>query len=121
VPVRFEGELGAVLSETETTVRLAVADFEASCWETAVTVTVAGFGTVAGAAYIPEEEMVPCAASPPETPFTCQLTPGLEALATEAVNCWVLVVTTEAEVGETVTVNVPGGGSVAELVVAEQP
>jgi hypothetical protein len=45
----------------------------------------------------------------------------LEALATEAVNCWVLVVTTEAEVGETVTVNVPGGGSVAELVVAEHP
>lgn len=81
-----------------------------SACETAVTLTVAGFGTLAGAAYIPTEEIVPRVASPPLTPFTCQVTAVLAALETAAVNCCVLPVCTLADVGERMTI-IWGGGS----------
>jgi hypothetical protein len=55
-------------------------------WETAVTVTVAGEGTVAGAVYIPAALIVPCVESPPATPFTCHVTAVLDVLKTVAVN-----------------------------------
>ena len=57
--------------------------------EMAVTVTVAGDGTAAGAVNIPASSMRPCVASPPVTLFTCQVTAVFEVFATEAVNCWV--------------------------------
>ena len=54
-----------------------------------MTVTVAGFGTLEGAVYRPELEMVPCEVSPPAIPFTCQVTAVLEEFWTVAVNCCV--------------------------------
>ena len=73
-----------------------------SACETAVTVTVAGFGTFVGAVYIPADEIVPCVVSPPLTPFTSQVTLVLAALKTAAVNCCVLPVCTLADFGKTV-------------------
>jgi len=67
-------------------VTCAVAVFELSACATAVTVTVAGVGAVAGAVYMPVASIVPCAESPPATPFTCQLTVLFEDPLTKAVN-----------------------------------
>ena len=78
--------MGGGVNEIDT---VADADFVESDWETAVTVTVAGFGTLEGAVYRPELEMVPCEASPPAIPFTCQTTTVLEEFCTVAVNCCV--------------------------------
>lgn len=58
-----------------------------SACETAVTLTVAGLGTAAGAVYMPVEEIVPSLASPPLAPLTCQITAIFGALETTAVNC----------------------------------
>lgn len=57
-----------------------------SAWETAVTVTAAGEGTVAGAVYIPVALIVPCVESPPATPFTCHVTAVFDVFDTVAVN-----------------------------------
>ncbi len=57
--------------------------------EVAVTVTVAGVGTVAGAAYAPDAEMVPTVALPPLTPLTCQVTAVFCAFVTVALKAWV--------------------------------
>jgi hypothetical protein len=59
---------------TVVTVTLAVADFVLSATETAFTVTVAGFGTAAGAVYRPDVEIVPTVEFPPVTLFTCHVT-----------------------------------------------
>jgi hypothetical protein len=69
----------AVAGETVTTMssfRLTLAEAlaRASAWLTAVTVTLAGDGRVAGAVYNPDAEIVPALALPPETPFTSQVT-----------------------------------------------
>lgn len=56
-----------------------------SAWETAVIVTAAGEGTVAGAVYIPAALIVPCVESPPATPFTCHATAVLDVFETVAV------------------------------------
>ncbi len=53
--------------------------------DTAATVTVAGDGTVIGAVYMPELEMVPTVVLPPATPFTCHVTDVLEEFPTVAV------------------------------------
>lgn len=82
-----------------------------SAWETAVTVTAAGEGTVAGAVYIPVALIVPCVESPPATPFTCHVTAVLEVFETVAVKGLVVPTWTEALVGATATV-MPGGGGV---------
>ena len=71
---------------------------------TAATVTVAGDGTAAGAVYIPVASMVPCLASPPATPSTCQVTAVLEALETTTVNICVVEILIEAVGGSTETV-----------------
>ena len=63
------------------------ADLVESAWDTAVTVTVAGVGTLAGAVYIPEVEIVPVVELPPVTPSTCQVTAVLLVFWTVAVNC----------------------------------
>lgn len=51
------------------------ADWEVSAWAVAVTFTVAGFGTVAGAVYKPTEVMVPQPAPAQPAPLTVQVTP----------------------------------------------
>ena len=55
-------------------VTVAEADRVESATDTAVTVTVAGDGTVAGAVYSPAVEIAPTVALPPVTVFTCQVT-----------------------------------------------
>jgi|SRR5215472_411134 len=69
----------------------------------AVTVTAAGLGTTPGAVYRPEPEIVPTAALPPVTPFTCQVTAVLLVFRTVAVNCCVPPTATVADVDEIVT------------------
>ncbi len=51
-------------------VTCAVADFVGSSIDVAVTVTVAGDGTAAGAVYEPPDVIVPTVALPPATPST---------------------------------------------------
>src|SRR5438045_7226119 len=70
-------------------VTCAEADFVGSACDTAVTATVAGFGTTAGAVYRPELDIVPTVALPPVTPLTCQVTAVLLVFCTVAVNCCV--------------------------------
>src|ERR1700731_374152 len=70
--------------------------------EIAAMVTVDGEGTFGGAVNKPVASIVPCVASPPVTPLTCQVTAVLEVLATEAVNFWVPETGTKVLVGVTV-------------------
>ena len=73
--------------------------------EIAVTVTVAGEGTTAGAMYCPEDEIVPTVEFPPVTPFTCQLTAVFVEFMTVAMNiCVPVPATTAAVPGVTLTV-----------------
>jgi hypothetical protein len=96
------------------TVTLADPDFVASACEIAVTVTVAGFGTVAGAVYIPPLEILPFAVPP----LTLQVTAVFDVPVTVAMNCCVLPVVTVAVAGTTETaIAVPG----AWLAVPAQP
>jgi hypothetical protein len=57
-----------------------------SAAETAVTVTTAGEGTVIGAVYTPDVEIMPTVALPPATPLTLQFTVVFEDPVTVAVN-----------------------------------
>ena len=70
-----------------------------SACATAPTLTVAGFGTAAGAVYSPVPSTVPFIALPPGVPFTFQLTCGLVVPLTCAVNCWFPFVNTDVDVG----------------------
>src|SRR5436190_1971488 len=88
---------------TAVMVTCAEADFVGSAWDTAVTVTMAGFGTTAGAVYRPELDIVPTVALPPVTPLTCQVTAVLLVFCTVAVNCCVPPAPTVADTGEIVT------------------
>jgi hypothetical protein len=76
----------------------------------AATVTVAGFGTVAGAVYKPLEEIVPAEELPPAVPFTCQVTAVFLLFATVAMNCCSAPAPTAAEVGEMVTITAGAEG-----------
>jgi hypothetical protein len=78
-------------------------DFAASSTEVAVTVTVAGNGTLAGAVYTPSVEIVPSAELPPETPFTCHVTELFCAFVTTAWNARVFETSTLAVLGVAVT------------------
>ncbi len=89
---RAPSSTGAVPGDTvmETslvTVTVAEALFEGSAALVAATVRVAEDGMICGAVYSPAFEIVPTTESPPGTPFTLQLTPGLVVLVTEALNC----------------------------------
>jgi hypothetical protein len=57
-----------------------------SAAEVAVTVTVAGDGTVIGAVYTPDVEIMPTVALPPATPLTLQFTEVLADPVTVAAN-----------------------------------
>ena len=76
----------------------------------AVTVTLAGLGRSGGAAYSPEDEIVPRALLPPAVPLTLQVTAVLEDPVTAAVNCCGLPRSTFAEEGDTLTATTTGGG-----------
>src|SRR5256885_3430194 len=88
---------------TAVMVTCAEADFVGSACDTAVTATVAGFGTTAGAVYRPKLDIVPTVALPPVTPLTCQVTAVLLVFCTVAVNCCVPPAPTVADAGEIVT------------------
>jgi hypothetical protein len=69
-----------------TTVAWAEADLVESAADTAVTVTIAGEGTVMGAVYTPDVEIIPTVVLPPATPLTLQFTAVFDEPVTEAAN-----------------------------------
>jgi hypothetical protein len=73
----------------ETMATVADADFVESAWDTAVTVTVLGFGIFAGAVYSPLEEIVPTVEFPPAWLFTSHMTAVFDVPVTVTVNCCV--------------------------------
>lgn len=75
-----------VAAEVAITVTVAEAIFVESATETAVIVTAAGVGTIMGAVYTPDAEIIPTVALPPAVPLTLQFTAVLEAPVTAAVN-----------------------------------
>jgi hypothetical protein len=85
-------------------VTLAVAILVVSAFAIAVTVTVDGVGTVAGAVYRPEVEIVPKVVLPPVIPLTCHVTPVLVVLVTVAINCCVVLTCIVTVAGTTVIV-----------------
>jgi len=97
--------LGETLTEPDAavpvvvTVTVADADFVASACEVAVTFTCGGFGTVAGAVYMPELVIVP----PDAPPATLQVTAVFDAPVTVAVNCSVFPMPTLVAGGATET------------------
>ena len=91
-------------------VTLAEPESDAFADKTAVTVTVAGLGMVAGAVYNPFDVIVPAAALPPGVPFTCQVTAVFVVPVTVAMNCVLAPGPTVAVAGVTVTVIGGGGG-----------
>lgn len=96
--------LGDMLTELEApvvaiTVTGADANFVASAWEVAVTLTCGGLGTVDGAVYKPEFVIVPLDTPPP----TLHVTALLVVPATVAVNCCVFPTPTLALGGAMVT------------------
>jgi hypothetical protein len=97
----FEGETATVNAWLMTA--CAVAIIVGCTCETAAMVTADGEGMSAGAVYRPVASIVPCVGSPPVVPFTCHITVGSEALATEAVNFFVPETGTAVLVGVTVT------------------
>jgi len=89
-------------------VTAAAADFVESALETAVTVTVAGLGTAAGAVYRPAVVIVPTMAFPLAVPFTFQTTVVLLEFRTVAPNGWLSAIARVAEVGTTATLMAAG-------------
>lgn len=90
-----------------------------SAADTAVTVTVDGEGTVAGAVYIPEPEIVPTVVLPPATPFTCHVTAVFDEFVTVAENACVPETATLALVGLTATVIIGDTVTCADAVFVE--
>ena len=85
-PVLVLDEPPLVTAAVAVTVAIAEPIFVESTTDTAVMVTVAGVGTVIGAVYTPDAEIIPTVALPPEVPLTLQFTAVLEAPVTVAVN-----------------------------------
>lgn len=108
VRVLLVGEIVTVTLAGGFNVTCADADFDASAWDTAVTVTRVWVGIDAGAVYRPALEMVPLAGLPPCTPSTCQVTAVFELFETVAVNCWVAPAVRAWLVGDIAT-EIPGG------------
>ncbi|HLJ24974.1 MAG TPA: hypothetical protein VKT71_12750 [Candidatus Acidoferrales bacterium] len=87
----------------------------ASAMLTALIVTVLELGIVAGAVYAPEELIVPVAALPFATPFTCQVTAVFEFPETVALNDCVAPARTLAVAGEIMTVTPDPEGGLPEF------
>src|SRR5437016_907080 len=81
-----------------------------SACDTAVTLTVDGLGTTAGALYTTDLQTTPKLEFPPVAPLTCHVTAVLFVFCTVAVNCWLCPAWTEAKVGEMEIAT--GGGAV---------
>src|SRR5947207_3049389 len=94
---------------TAVMVTCAEADFVGSAWDTAVTVTMAGFGTTAGAVYRPELDIVPTVALPPVTPLPCHVTVVLLVFWTVLVNCCILPALAALDTGEIETPTTAAG------------
>src|SRR5271154_2931663 len=97
-PVCTDAEAGltpTVMAGGATIVTWAVAVFELSACAMTVIVTVAGFGTLAGAVNVPSVAMVPCTASPPTTPLPCHVTAVFAEFDTVTMNFCVADVCTE--------------------------
>jgi hypothetical protein len=92
----------------ETTVTVAEPDLVGSACEVAITVTFAGFGTIAGAVYTPADEIVPLLAPP----LTLQVTAVFVVRVTVAVKVNVLLTATVLCGALTVTVMTVAGGAV---------
>jgi len=107
------GEEGVVM------VTVAEADLLVSACETALTVTIAGLGTVAGAVKTPNVEIVPVVALPPVTPFTCQVTAVLLVFSTVAVKACDAAVATLAVPGEIEILTVGGAAAAVMVTMAE--
>ena len=88
--------------------------------EVAVTVTFAGDGTVAGAAYLPALVIVPQAEPVHPVPESFQVTVVLVVPETDAVNCCVSPVTTVAVEGESLT-EMLGGVPTVTVALAVEP
>jgi len=82
---------------------------------TARTATVLEPGTAFGAVYMPDELIVPVAALPPATSFTCQVTAEFDDPVTVALKDCVAPARTLALGGETVTVTLDPEGGVLDL------
>jgi hypothetical protein len=99
-----EDPLAEAVIDAAEIVSCAVPERAESAADTAVTVTVAGEGTVAGAVYNPEVEIVPAVVLPPVMPLTCQVTAMFVELATVADIIWDEETVTVAPPGLTATV-----------------
>jgi hypothetical protein len=99
------GSIGriVVLFADERTVKSMAADLVGSAALVAVTVTLGGDGTTAGAVYIPLPLIVPQAAPLHPDPATRHATDMFGAPVTDASNCCAIPVGTEAPVGLTAT------------------
>jgi hypothetical protein len=95
------------------TALLAVADELAAL--IALTVTVLLAGTVAGAVNVPDALIVPLAALPPVTPFTCHVTGVFDVPDTVALKVWVALARTSAPAGEIFTLTPDPGAGVLEF------
>jgi hypothetical protein len=93
----------ATVAVEDITVAWAEAIFVESTADMAVMVTVAGFGTVTGAVYTPDAEIIPTDELPPAIALTLQFTDVLELPVTAPVNIWVIPAVTFAIPGVTVT------------------
>jgi hypothetical protein len=113
-PVLVLDEPPLVTAAVAVTVAIAEPIFVESTTDTAVMVTVAGVGTVIGAVYTPDAEIIPTVALPPAVPLTLQFTAVLEAPVTVAVNVWVIPTVTFMVAGETDTVTGAATVTVAE-------
>ena len=86
---------------------------DGSSADVALTVTVAGVGTLSGAEYTPPAEMVPTVELPPATPLTSHVTPTFGVFVTVAVKvCVPMSVCRLTVAGATVTLT-GGGGAIA--------
>lgn len=115
-------DAGAMLVSTGTgfcNVTALLPDAVASAELTAPTVTMLELGTVVGAMYKPDEFIVPVAALPPSTPFTCQVTEVFVDPVTVALKDCVAPIRTFALDGETATVTLDPEGGVLALEAGE--
>lgn len=115
-PLSFLQEKTPVKVFSGTIVTPADADNGGAVCNTAVTFTVREPETVGAeyvAVYVPDAVIVPSAAFPPFTPFTCQMTGAFE-FCTPAENCKVWLLGTLAVAGE--ILRVTGGATIVTFV-----
>ena len=122
LPTTTDAGVGEILTVTlEVSDTTAEADLVGSATDTAVMVTVFGFGITCGAVKSPPPVMVPVAKLPPTTESTCQVTEVLEEFWTTAANCAVWLIWTVLGGDGSVTDTLGGGPPGEELPLPPQP